>query len=221
MEQTLCNKCGQLFDGRKQSNWGAFTCSWHPRAPRSIGNTGPRGDYAELWYFPCCGKGVVGEIVNGNDVGPKSTGFCSRIRRTVRACRERRLGRPAVILLDTHNWIGWISQRGRLQPRHRELLELGAERVSVISCWDFAKLSEYGRLKLDRTVGLWIAQALAHPGISLVQLDPRIAVESTQLPPPFHRDPADQLLVATARVIGCPLLTEDRRIASSPHVRLA
>jgi PIN domain nuclease of toxin-antitoxin system len=57
--------------------------------------------------------------------------------------------------------------------------------------------------------------------VSLLYLHPQIVVESTQLPPPFHRDPADQLLVATARVLQCPIMTEDSKIAAYPHVRLA
>jgi len=129
-----------------------------------------------------------------------------------------------VILLDTHIWVWWVSQPERLQTRHRNLLELGADRVfgvSIISCWEVAKLVEYGRLKLDRTVGLWLESALAAPGISLVHLHPRIVVESTQLPQPFHRDPADQLLVATVRVFDCRIMTEDTKIAAYPHVRLA
>jgi hypothetical protein len=77
MAQVQCTKCGQSFDENEQSNWGEFTCSWHPREPRSIGNTGPKGDYAELWYFPCCGKGVLGEIVNGSDVTPRRTPGCT------------------------------------------------------------------------------------------------------------------------------------------------
>jgi len=93
--------------------------------------------------------------------------------------------------------------------------------VSVISCWEVAKLVEYGRLKLDRGIGLWIESALAQSGVLLLDLNPRIVVESTQLPQPFHRDPADQLLVATARVLQCALLTEDGKIAAYPHVRLA
>jgi PIN domain nuclease of toxin-antitoxin system len=76
-------------------------------------------------------------------------------------------------------------------------------------------------LKLDRAVALWIEDGLAEPGVELLPLSPRIVVESTQLPEPFHRDPADQLLVATARVLACPLITEDSKIASYPHVRLA
>ena len=113
-----------------------------------------------------------------------------------------------MILLDTHIWVWWVSRPDRLQPRHRELLELGPDRVfgvSIISCWEVAKLVEYGRLKLDRSVGPWIESALAEAGVSLLHLNPQIVVESTQLPQPFHRDPADQLLVATARVLHCPL----------------
>jgi PIN domain nuclease of toxin-antitoxin system len=80
---------------------------------------------------------------------------------------------------------------------------------------------EYGRLKLDRNVELWIESALAGPGVTLLDLHPRIVVESTQLPPHFHRDPADQLLVATARVLQCPIMTEDSKIAAYPFVQLA
>jgi len=57
--------------------------------------------------------------------------------------------------------------------------------------------------------------------VSLLHLHPQIVVESTQLPQPFHRDPADQLLVATARILQCPIMTEDSKIAGYPHVRLA
>jgi len=129
-----------------------------------------------------------------------------------------------VILLDTHIWVWWVSRPDRLQSRHRELLEHGTDRffgVSIISCWEVAKLVQYERLKLDRVVGLWIESALAEQGVSLLQLHPQIVVESTQLPGNFHRDPADQLLVATARVLQCPIMTEDSKIAAYPHVRLA
>ena len=129
-----------------------------------------------------------------------------------------------MILLDTHVWVWWVSQSDRLQTRHRELLETGSDRVfgvSIISCWEVAKLVQYGRLKLDRPVGLWIESALVEPGVLLLNLDPRIVVESTQLQEPFHRDPADQLLVATARVFDCPFMTEDSKIVGYPHVRIA
>lgn len=71
-----------------------------------------------------------------------------------------------MILLDTHIWVWWMSQPDRLQPNQRQLLERGgALGVSIISCWEVAKLVEYGRLKLDRPVGLWIERALNEPGV--------------------------------------------------------
>ncbi len=130
-----------------------------------------------------------------------------------------------MILLDTHIWVWWSARPDQLRARHRGLLERGrTDRVfgvSIISCWEVAKLVEYGRLKLDREVGTWIESALAAPNVSLLHLSPQIVVESTQLPQPFHRDPADQLLVATARVLKCPIMTEDSKIQAYPHARLA
>jgi PIN domain nuclease of toxin-antitoxin system len=67
--------------------------------------------------------------------------------------------------------------------------------VSAISCWVVAKLVEYGRLILPSPVAKCLDQALAYPGIRLLDLTPRIMVESTQLPGWFHHDPADQLIV--------------------------
>ena len=116
-----------------------------------------------------------------------------------------------------------MTQPDRLQAKHRDLLERGDDcffGVSIISCWDVAKLVEYGRLRLDRQVGLWMESALASPGVSLLHLNPQIVVESTRLPQPFHRDPADQLLVATARILSCSIMTEDTKIAAYPHVRV-
>jgi PIN domain nuclease of toxin-antitoxin system len=67
-------------------------------------------------------------------------------------------------------------------------------------------------------VAEWFDQALTYPGICWLELTPRIIVESTQLPGTFHRDPADQLIVATARVYQCPLVTVDTKILAYPEV---
>jgi PIN domain nuclease of toxin-antitoxin system len=66
----------------------------------------------------------------------------------------------------------------------------------------------------------WMAQAVAYPGMQLLELTPRIAIESTKLPGSFHRDPADQIIVATARVYDIPLLTTDSHILQYLHVRI-
>lgn len=92
--------------------------------------------------------------------------------------------------------------------------------VSAISCWEVSKLVERRRLTLPCPVFDWLHQALAYPGVRLIELSPRICVESTQLPGDFHRDPADQIIVATARVLDAPLATMDDKIRSYQHVKL-
>ena len=62
--------------------------------------------------------------------------------------------------------------------------------------------------------------ALIYPGIRLLELTPEITIESTRLPGEFHRDPADQIIVATARIHACSLLTVDDKILNYPHVQL-
>jgi PIN domain nuclease of toxin-antitoxin system len=129
-----------------------------------------------------------------------------------------------MIVLDTHIWVWWVNGSAELSARKSQILEsrqadgLG---VSIISCWEIAKLVEKRRLALAMPVGQWIDQALAYPGICLLPLDPKIAVASTQLPQPFHNDPADQIIAATAREIDCPLATDDARILAYAHVKLA
>ena len=127
-----------------------------------------------------------------------------------------------MILLDTHIWVWHLSKSDRLKEHQRQVLAARSGEglgVSAISCWEVAKLVELGRLALDRPVGEWIAQALLPPEIRLIELTPQIAVASTQLPGSFHRDPADQIIVATARVYDVEVMTVDRRILAYEHVR--
>ena len=126
-----------------------------------------------------------------------------------------------MIVLDTHIWLWWVHGDEHLNKHQTNWLQQNEEHgpgVSIISCWEVAKLAEYDRLNLPCPVAEWLDQALAYPGISLLELTPRIVVESTQLPKDFHKDPADQLIVATARILDCPLLTADPKILNYPHV---
>lgn len=127
-----------------------------------------------------------------------------------------------MIVLDTHVWVWWIHATSQLTPANLQSLDAAAPDglgVSAISCWEVAKLVEYGRLRLPCDVEQWLQQGLAHPGVQLLDLTPRIVVESTRLPAPFHRDPADQLIVATARVHGVRVATADNKILEYPHVQ--
>lgn len=126
-----------------------------------------------------------------------------------------------MILLDTHIWVWWVHRDDHLPGAYYSYLQANEEQgigVSIISCWEVAKLVERGRLTLSVAIDNWLEQALSYPGVRLLSLTPRIVVESTQLPGIFHRDPADQLIVATARVYACPLVTVDERILAYPLV---
>lgn len=122
------------------------------------------------------------------------------------------------LLLDTHVWI-WLSfgTPGVFQPDSRKRLE-AADRthplhVSIISVWEIAQLAAKGRLNLARPTQTWVERSLAHPALQLLALDDlTVVVESNELPGHFHADPADRLLVATARIGGYTLVTRDRKI---------
>ena len=128
-----------------------------------------------------------------------------------------------MIVLDTHIWVWWVHNDAQLTDKHREIIQshegegLG---VSVFSCWEVAKLVELKRLTLHCPIDEWFETALHYPGVELLALTPEIVVESTRLPGEFHRDPADQIIVATARIYDCPLLTVDAKILKYPHIKL-
>lgn len=126
-----------------------------------------------------------------------------------------------MIVLDTHIWVWWVDDNTRLTQKHRDWVQQYQSQglgISIISCWEVAKLVEMGRLTLSVTVDEWLKQALAYPGVQLLELTIPIIVESTKLTG-FHRDPADQIIVATARICGCPLLTADAKILAYPDVQ--
>ena len=129
-----------------------------------------------------------------------------------------------MIVLDTHIWIWWVHGDPSLSASARALIdssETTGIAISAISCWEIAKLVELGRLTLPCPVLDWLHQALGYPGVRLIDLSPDICAESTQLPGTFHRDPADQIIVATSRVLNAPLVTADAKILAYPHVKPA
>lgn len=126
-----------------------------------------------------------------------------------------------MIVLDTHIWIWWTHDPGRLSASQIQTIqehEADVLGVSAISVWEIAKLAEHNRLALPGGLDNWLRQALRYPGICRMELSTEIAVESTRLPGEFHRDPADQIIVATARVHRVPLVSSDRKIIAYPHV---
>jgi len=122
-------------------------------------------------------------------------------------------------VLDTHAWVWWVDRDKRLGPSTIAALDAlpsdARPYLSDISLWEVATLVERGRLSFTLPFSDWL-EAAAHPrSVRLVPITPPIAAEITTLPPSFHRDPADRVIVATCRILGAPLLTKDRLIMRS------
>ena len=126
-------------------------------------------------------------------------------------------------LLDTHAWLWWVTEDARLSKRARTAIiraQLDEElALSAISIWEVAKKVEKGQLQLDRPLDDWLDAALAPEGMQVIEMSRPILVDSCRLPGPFHGDPADQIIVATARRRGMPLVTADSRIREYGHVK--
>jgi PIN domain nuclease of toxin-antitoxin system len=93
-----------------------------------------------------------------------------------------------------------------------------------MSVWEIAMLASRNRIVLGKPTAEWVEEALSAPGLALEPLSPMIAIESCQLPAGFRSDPADHLIVATARMTGATLMTRDRRIlgyAAAGHLMAA
>jgi PIN domain nuclease of toxin-antitoxin system len=90
--------------------------------------------------------------------------------------------------------------------------------VSAISPWEIATKVSIGKLRLAVPARDWIMRCTANPGVRLLPLSPEVAWEANNLPPPFHNDPADQIIVATARHHRLSLITANQRIRDYPHV---
>jgi len=116
------------------------------------------------------------------------------------------------LLLDTHCWI-WL-QLGDLEKFSQGTIEqirrsgaTGMLRVSAISVWEIAMLESKGRIRIHMDCLEWVRRAL-----ETVPLSPEIAVESNRLPGSPHGDPADRILIATARNLGARLMTRDQAL---------
>ena len=128
-----------------------------------------------------------------------------------------------MILLDTHTWVWWaadpkkLSRQARLQIDKAQKTDAVA--VATISCWEVAMLVAKNRLAFSIELEDWIGQALELPSVKLLDLTPKIAILSSQLPGTLHGDPVDRILVATAKHHSCPLVTKDKKLLAYPHIQ--
>lgn len=126
-------------------------------------------------------------------------------------------------LLDTHTWIWWHMNPKNLSRKVIKLISNTEEYdellLSAISPWEFSKLLEKKRIGISCNPEDWLKKAIEMPKFRLVPIFPLLAYRSTILPQPFHDDPADQIIVATAREENATILTKDSLITKYYHVK--
>lgn len=130
------------------------------------------------------------------------------------------------LILDTQVWLWTMAgSRDRLTANAIDEIVACADQgrlfISAISIWEVAMLEARGRIRMARRIDEWVNEALSAPGTHLLPFSPAIAIESSRLPGPVHGDPADRMLIASARFTGGRLATRDQQIidyASEGHL---
>ena len=127
-------------------------------------------------------------------------------------------------LLDTHIWIWWMLEDPRLPKARREALDSLPSNhrpfLADISLWEASLLLSKGCLVIDQDTESWLALAASPAVVQLCSITPGIAAEMGRLPAEFHQDPADRLIVATARNKHLPLATMDRKIIDAKVTKI-
>jgi PIN domain nuclease of toxin-antitoxin system len=124
------------------------------------------------------------------------------------------------LLLDTHVLVWSESLVERLGPETRALLldPTHTLLVSPVTALELSRLISLSRLNLRKPLADWLSAARRNLDFREVALTHAMAIKSYQLPGSFHKDPADRMLVATARELDCSLVTADELILEYPNV---
>ena len=129
-----------------------------------------------------------------------------------------------MIVIDTHVLIWWVNGDQSLSETAakiiKETLVSGSEVIiSSISAWEISMLIEKGRLILSMDVERWLDEVSQIDGVRFIAVDNEIGIKSTVLPGEFHKDPADRMIVATARKLAVPLVTADEKMIHYEYVK--
>lgn len=124
-------------------------------------------------------------------------------------------------LLDSCAVIFFVEATGDLSREATDSLQASDSEVfvSAVSIGELACAVERGRLKLKQHWRVWWKEALRRNGWPCLPVTAEIVEEAYSLSEPIHRDPADRLLIATARIERLTLVTTDAKLLGSPHLR--
>jgi PIN domain nuclease of toxin-antitoxin system len=127
------------------------------------------------------------------------------------------VNRSHSLILDTHAWVWLVNGESTLKKAARQAIDTAINNnkqigIPAICVWEVCMLVAKGRLKPPHSLELWIEEALSLPGLKLIPLSPKIAIESCQLPGYSHGDPIDRMIIATTRLENAVLITCDSRI---------
>lgn len=120
------------------------------------------------------------------------------------------------ILIDTHIWLWYLNGDKSLSSRIKKTIDSSAIDnelyLSAISVWEIAMLVRKKRITLNTSCQTWVHCSLSLPGVNLIPLSPEIAIESCELPGDFHGDPADRIIVASAKVENLSIISRDEQM---------
>ena len=127
-------------------------------------------------------------------------------------------GTNAPLLLDTCALI-WGMNDDRLDDDAVAALDAASDLgqpvyLSPITAWEIGLLVARGRLTITSRPESWFAEAVEVTGTKLAALPPDVLIESSFLPGEPPADPADRIIIATAREFGMRIVTRDRAILS-------
>ena len=129
------------------------------------------------------------------------------------------------LLIDTHVWLWWILGQNDLPEKERAALNAMAAAgsppaIAAISLWEVQMLLHKGRLHIEEPLTHWLPTAAAPEVVSVIPMDVRVILALDDLPKSFHGDPADRIIVASARATDLPLATHDANIRRSRSVKI-
>ena len=128
------------------------------------------------------------------------------------------------VVLDTHVWIWWLTEDSPLPRAERDALDAeaagGALFLPAISLWEAQMLHAKRRFDLPLPFAEWLTRATDERMITVLPLGVEVVLALDALPASFHGDPADRMIVASARAHAMPLATHDAAIRRSRAARI-